>query len=132
MLKGRLITLSRVDGHSRWVSPAVLQQMLDLPEQVDGGEILRDEQGNPTGIFIDNAMSLVPVPEWSEEIMSHYFELTIKEALSYGVTSIHDADSKVNQIKVFRKYVFPGLSYTRCYSKNLFFLLGWRTQENCL
>ena len=77
--------------------------MTNLPEKVDGGTIVRDEQGNPTGIFVDNAMYLVPVPEWSEETMSRFFELTIKEAISYGLTSIHDADSKVNQIKFFKK-----------------------------
>ena len=103
LLKDRLISLSRIDGHSRWVSPAVLQKMTNLPEKVDGGTIVRDEQGNPTGIFVDNAMYLVPVPEWSEETMSRFFELTIKEAISYGLTSIHDADSKVNQINFFKK-----------------------------
>lgn len=50
LLKDRLISLSRVDGHARWVSPAVLRHMKDLPEKVDGGLIVRDEQGNPTGL----------------------------------------------------------------------------------
>ena len=103
MLQGRLISLSRIDGHARWVSPAVLQQMPDLPEKVDGGLIVRDEQGNPTGIFVDNAANLIPTPEWSEETISRYFEVTIKEALSYGLTSIHDADTRVPQIKFFKK-----------------------------
>lgn len=103
LLKGRLISLSRIDGHARWVSPAVLQQMPDLPEKVDGGLIVRNEQGNPTGIFVDNAANLIPTPEWSQETISRFYELTIKEALSYGLTSIHDADTKVNQIKFFKK-----------------------------
>lgn len=77
--------------------------MSDLPEEVDGGLIVRDEQGNPTGIFVDNAMSLVPIPEWSEEAMTRFFELTVNEALSYGLTSIHDADSQIKYIKVFKK-----------------------------
>ncbi|KAF8797602.1 hypothetical protein BYT27DRAFT_7204413 [Phlegmacium glaucopus] len=115
LLKGRLICLSRVDGHSRWVSPAVLQQMPDLPDKVDGGLVVRDEQGNPTGIFIDNAMNLVPIPEWSEETMSRYFELTMKEALSYGLTSIHDADSKVGMIKVFKRMAETGKLANRLY-----------------
>ena len=103
LLKGRLISLSRIDGHARWVSPAVLQQMPDLPENVDGGLIVRDKQGNPTGIFVDNAANLISIPEWSEETISRYYEQTIKEALSYGLTSIHDADTKVDQIKFFKK-----------------------------
>ena len=103
MLKGRLISLRRIDGHAIWVSSAVLDQMPDLPEDVDGGLIVRDKQGNPSGIFVDNAANLIPFPEWSEETISRYYELTIKEALSYGLTSIHDADTKVNQIKFFKK-----------------------------
>ena len=103
LLKGRLISLSRIDGHARWVSPAVLRQMPELPESVDGGLIVRDKQGNPTGVFVDNAANLISIPEWSEEAISRFFELTIKEALSYGLTSIHDADTKVNQIKFFQK-----------------------------
>ena len=103
MIKGRLISLSRIDGHARWVSPAVLHQMSDLPENIDGGLIVRDKQGNPTGIFVDNAINLIPIPEWTEGSMSRFFEVTIKEALSYGLTSIHDADTKVDQIKFFKK-----------------------------
>ena len=103
MLRGRLISLRRIDGHALWVSSAVLNQIPDLPETVDGGLIVRDKQGNPSGIFVDNAANLVPFPEWSEETISRYYELTIKEAISYGLTSIHDADTKVNQIKLFKK-----------------------------
>lgn len=52
LLKGRLISLSRVDGHARWVSGAVLDLMHNLPEKVDGGLILRDDaDGKPTGKF---------------------------------------------------------------------------------
>lgn len=49
MLKGRQILLSRVDGHARLVSHAVLEIMGDLPDRVEGGEIVRDSEGNPTG-----------------------------------------------------------------------------------
>lgn len=52
LLKGRLISLTRVDGHARWVSNAVLQLIAkDLPTQVPGGLIVRDEDGAPTGAF---------------------------------------------------------------------------------
>ena len=49
MLKGRLILLSRVDGHAALVSRAVLEIMGDLPDHVEGGEIVRDSEGKPTG-----------------------------------------------------------------------------------
>ena len=49
MLKGRLILLTRVDGHACLVSRAVLEIMGDLPDHVEGGEIVRDSEGKPTG-----------------------------------------------------------------------------------
>lgn len=49
LLKGRPISLSRVDVHARWVSPRVLELMGDLPSKVEGGQIIRDGAGNPTG-----------------------------------------------------------------------------------
>ena len=49
MLKGRLIILSRVDGHAFLASRAVLEIIGDLPDHVEGGEIVRDSEGKPTG-----------------------------------------------------------------------------------
>lgn len=48
-------------------------------------------------------MDLIPVPEWSEKQMSEFFELTMKQALSYGLTSIHDAMTKPEQVEFFKK-----------------------------
>lgn len=55
------------------------------------------------GIFVDNAMSLIPIPEWSESQVAGFFESTIKEALSFGLTSIHDADTRLDHIEFFKK-----------------------------
>ncbi|CAA7262098.1 unnamed protein product [Cyclocybe aegerita] len=115
LLKGRLISLSRVDGHARWVSFAVLNLMKDLPEKVDGGLVVRDKEGRPTGIFVDNAMGLIPTPPWGEAQISDFFNLTIKQALSYGLTSIHDADTKLEHIKFFQKMADAGKLPSRLY-----------------
>jgi predicted amidohydrolase YtcJ len=56
-----------------------------------------------SGIFIDNAMQLIPTPPWSEEQMSGYFETAMADALSHGLTSIHDAAALPHYIKFFRK-----------------------------
>ncbi|KDR78376.1 hypothetical protein GALMADRAFT_266881 [Galerina marginata CBS 339.88] len=115
LLKDKLISLSRVDGHARWVSPAVLRLMPDLPEKVEGGLIVRDGHGKPTGIFVDNAMSLIPTPPWTEAQLSEFFDMTIKEALSFGLTSIHDADTKLDHINLFQKIADAGKLPTRLY-----------------
>jgi hypothetical protein len=51
LLCGRLVLLARVDGHAYWVSNAILSKLTDLPDVVDGGVIIRHEDGNPTGQF---------------------------------------------------------------------------------
>lgn len=96
LLTGRPIALSRKDGHASWVSTTVLEIMESsgkLPSTIQGGKILRDSDGKPTGIFLDNALSLIPLPPWSSSQLTEYFDRTMKDALSVGLTSIHDADA---------------------------------------
>ena len=44
-------------------------------------------------------MDLIPTPEWSDKQMSEYFELTMKQALSYGLTSIHDPMARLSSLR---------------------------------
>ncbi|KAF4617162.1 hypothetical protein D9613_005991 [Agrocybe pediades] len=115
LLKNCLIALSRIDGHSRWVSFAVMKLIPHLPEKVDGGLIVRDESGEPTGIFVDNAMDLLPIPQWTENQMSKFFNMTITEALSVGLTSIHDADTSPARIQFYRNMAEQGNLPIRLY-----------------
>lgn len=115
LLKDRPICLTRVDGHARWVSPRVLELMGDIPAEVEGGLIVRDKQGSPTGVFVDNAMELIPIPDWSENDRAKFFDTTMKDALSVGLTSIHDADSSPEQIAFFKKRAEEGKLPNRLY-----------------
>ncbi|KAF9260444.1 hypothetical protein L218DRAFT_1002760 [Marasmius fiardii PR-910] len=116
LLKGRPIALRRVDGHATWVSSRVLEIIGELPSEVEGGMIVRDEKGNPTGIFVDNAISLIPAPEWTEDQLSEYFDATMKAALSFGLTSIHDADTFPQMQKFFIKQAEAGKIPLRLYA----------------
>ncbi|KAF9460436.1 amidohydrolase family-domain-containing protein [Collybia nuda] len=115
LLKGRPISLSRIDVHAQWVSPRVLELMGDLPLEVEGGQIIRDGVGNPTGIFVDNAMALIPVPAWNEERMAKFFDTTMKAALAHGLTSIHDASSPPEYISFYKKKAEEGNLPNRLY-----------------
>ncbi|KAF9526004.1 amidohydrolase 3 [Crepidotus variabilis] len=115
ILKGRLIYLIRVDGHASWTSPAVLDLIENLPETVEGGSIIRGDDGKPTGVFVDNAMKLVPLPPWSDEEVQGFFDRTMKEALSYGLTSIHDADVELDHVNFFKKAAEHGTLPLRLY-----------------
>ncbi|KAF4568169.1 hypothetical protein EYR40_010434 [Pleurotus pulmonarius] len=115
LLEGRPIALRRVDGHALWVSSRVLEMMGELPLEVDGGLIVRDASGKPTGIFVDNAMSLVPIPPWSEKDMDNYFTTAMADALAHGLTSIHDADSQPESIAYFKRQSEAGNLPIRAY-----------------
>ncbi|HYC77823.1 MAG TPA: amidohydrolase [Planctomycetota bacterium] len=57
----RPVALSRADGHAVWVNGAALRLAridASTPDP-DGGEILRDASGAPTGVLIDRAADLV-------------------------------------------------------------------------
>ena len=58
------------------------------------------------GIFVDKAMDLIPSPPWSDARAARYADLTIKTALSYGLTSIHDADTMLEHLDFFKRYIF--------------------------
>jgi hypothetical protein len=55
------------------------------------------------GVFVDNAMDLIPIPKWTEDDTAKFFDIAMKDALSVGLTSIHDADSLPEAISFFKK-----------------------------
>lgn len=92
----RPIWLTRIDGHAAWANSAAMKfakRDLSGDWQPEGGEIVRDSQGKPTGVFIDNAEALiaehVPVPQKSE-IKAALFK-AIEKTASVGLTSVHNA-----------------------------------------
>ncbi|EGO20377.1 hypothetical protein SERLADRAFT_363652 [Serpula lacrymans var. lacrymans S7.9] len=105
LLRGRFISLARVDVHALWVSNRVMQHIGTIPEEIEGGAIIRGSRGKPTGIFVDNAMSLIRTPSWSESQMAEYFNRTVTDGLSYGLTSVHDAATEPEMIEFFTKQV---------------------------
>jgi len=47
--RGRPIALRSKDAHGYWVSRKILDAMEPIPAEVDGGVIIRDPYGQPTG-----------------------------------------------------------------------------------
>ena len=58
-----------------------------------GGEIIKDADGNPTGVFIDNASQLIEahLPKASSAIYEQQLHAAGEHLLANGVTSMHDA-----------------------------------------
>lgn len=89
------VMLSRVDGHASWVNSKALEIAGITKDTLDppGGKIVRDKQGNPTGVLIDNAESLMlkHLPKTSEVILAAQLNAAGEQLLSEGITSAHDA-----------------------------------------
>ena len=58
---GRPVSLKRVDGHALWANVTALERagITAATADPEGGRILRDAKGEPSGVLIDNAMELV-------------------------------------------------------------------------
>lgn len=91
------VAIYRIDGHMILANAAALKIAgidKDTPD-IPNGEIVRYEDGTPTGILKSEAMYLMlnKIPPLSNDQK----ELAIKKAQAYllskGVTSIHDVDS---------------------------------------
>jgi predicted amidohydrolase YtcJ len=84
----------------------------------EGGEIIRDDLGNPTGIFNERAQSLIAqhIPDNSPETDAQALELAIAACLRNGITSFHDAGTSRENIELFKKFRDESKLNTRIYA----------------
>ena len=94
-IKDKPVWLTRVDSHAGWANSKALQLAGITKETIDppGGEIIRDAEGNPTGVLIDNAMLLLEkqIPQQSEAERLAALDAAFEHLLALGITSTHDA-----------------------------------------
>lgn len=103
--------LWRLDGHMA-LANALAMKLAGVDRNtrdVAGGEIERDKDGNPTGIFKDSATALIlrvmPQPTLAEQDES--MEAAEREAAAHGVTSVQnmaDSPEDEGQPEVFRAF----------------------------
>ncbi|HEY5808762.1 MAG TPA: amidohydrolase, partial [Povalibacter sp.] len=95
VIADRPALLSRVDGHAIWVnSPALKAAGISRATQdPPGGQIVRDAAGDPTGVMVDAAMTLVEkhIPTASDAELRKALSVATGELASLGLTGVHDA-----------------------------------------
>ena len=86
--------INRYDGHMVLVNSIALKLAGINKNTPDppGGEIVKDESGEPTGILKDEAMNLVNavIPNPSAKELSDCLQRGQEEAFTHGVTQVHD------------------------------------------
>ncbi|WWC59026.1 uncharacterized protein I303_101572 [Kwoniella dejecticola CBS 10117] len=117
ILKDLPISLSRVDFHVEWVSPAILRQLGDNIPDVQGGQVVRDDNRRPTGIFVDNAIDMLTAirPPWTDEDRERYLNIMLNDAMSKGLTGVHDAQGFLREVPFWRKMALEGKLPIRFY-----------------
>ena len=87
------VWLVRVDGHAGLLNAAGLRAagITKDSKSPTGGEILFDDQGEPTGVLVDAAMAAVPEPVLTDEQVRERLLLAQAECLRHGLTCVHDA-----------------------------------------
>jgi predicted amidohydrolase YtcJ len=89
----RPVWLRRIDGHAGWANSQVMRMTgIDASTpNPEGGEILRDPSTSAaTGVLVDNAMAMVPVPEASASDVERWLLAATHEAATLGLTGVHE------------------------------------------
>lgn len=109
----------RLDGHMALANTLALKKAgIDATvADVDGGEIVRDVDGAPTGIFKDNAMALVQraVPPPTELQRDRQLHAALAYMASNGVTTVHDMGT-FEALAAYRRAHEDNALITRIYS----------------
>jgi predicted amidohydrolase YtcJ len=113
------VWLSRLDHHMSLANSAALRAAgvtRDTPD-VDGGTIVRDERGEPTGILKDNAEQLVDriLPPLGEEAERRALDAAMAYVASNGVTAVHHMGTW-DDLAVFTRARDRGGLRTRIYA----------------
>lgn len=112
------VFIDRLDGHMA-LANSLAMKMAGVnkdTKDVDGGLIVRDAAGNPTGVFKDAAMSyiykVIPDSSWEEKM--EYAQAATEHAASLGVTSVTDVSAGTD-VGVYQEVLRQGKLKTRIY-----------------
>lgn len=119
VIPDRPVWLSRVDGHAGWANSKAMQlaQVSSDTPDPEGGKIIKDERGRPTGVFIDAAEGYVQqvVPEYTAQEQALALAAANNVLRSYGVTSIHDAGVGIQTWELYQEFASQGKLDIRIY-----------------
>jgi len=109
VVSDRPVWLTRVDGHAAWANSLAMELagISDDTQDPVGGQIIRDENGKATGVFIDTAMSYIreQIPATSFEEEKVALTTALNALATYGITSVHDAGIGSSTIAAYKELV---------------------------
>jgi hypothetical protein len=117
------VFLRHASGHASFANDKALELAGisnlkgERPGEVEGGEIILDDLGNPTGVLTERASGLVArlIPETTPEKDEEALTLALQELVEKGITSFHDAGSGQEVIDLVQKFKSEGKLTVRQY-----------------
>ncbi|MBP1685298.1 MAG: Amidohydrolase 3 [Deltaproteobacteria bacterium] len=121
------VVLRHASGHATFANKkamdlaGITRRTLNPP----GGEILKDKQGNPIGVFRESASGLLssglaslpkPTAEEQEAKQRQIIELSAQDCLRNGIASVHDAGVGPDTIDAYKKMIDAGKLGVRIYA----------------
>ncbi len=126
------VFLGHASGHAGFANAKAMELAKVNSETTftDDGEIMKDTDGNPTGIFVENAEQLITahIPESTPESDAKALQAAIDECLQYGVTSFQDAGSEQKDIDLYKSFLDKNQFPIRLYVM----LAGWAEDDSLL
>jgi predicted amidohydrolase YtcJ len=113
------VFINRLDGHMCLANSLALKLAGVTRETPDppGGTIVRDANGEPTGVLKDAAMNYVykVIPSPSEDVMAEAIRAALAYAAENGVTSVQDMSASPEVFAVYQKLLANGELNVRVY-----------------
>ena len=116
----RPAVMTRVDGHATWVNTAALKVAGITASTPDpqGGQIVRDASGQPTGVLVDTAEELIEkhIPPATDMELKQQLLAAMNEVASLGMTGVHDAGIDARTYGLYRDLAAQGRLPIRIYA----------------
>ncbi len=115
----RPVALIDSDGHQLWVNTAALAaaDVTRASRDPEGGTVVRDSSGEPTGLLLENAADLVydrmPQPTESERV--EYITRGQRVALDAGVTSVQGGAIPLATARAYQRMDSEGKLHHRAF-----------------
>ena len=124
------VFVGRYDGHMALANSVALKLagVTAATEDPLGGTVVKDRQGNPTGILKDAAMTFVTrvIPPMTHEQRIHAITRALEHARSVGVTSVQHMNPTNDDIAAYAELAARDALTTRIYAAPM--ETDWRDQ----